>query len=258
MDIELAKKVAIEAVNGAGEILMAHFGKENGKHFKAEREMVTEIDFKSEKFMVDLIKKNFPGQAILSEESGLIEKESEYMWVMDPIDGTMNYYHGVEPFCVALCLLKNGEPMMSAVYNPVRDILYFAEKGKGATLNGQAMKVSKRGLKDSVVITHLSADKEAREWLISRLERIFSSVMQFRMFGSGISALSYIANGNADIFFGIKTHIWDILPGLLLIEEAGGKVTDIKGEKINLKSASVLATNGVAHEEILALLNIDN
>jgi len=254
MNFKIEKEIAINAVRGAGNILMDNFDKEKNMSFKGKGDIVTDIDFKSEKFIINLIKNNFPGHAILSEESGLIDNNSEYVWIMDPIDGTINYYHGVEPFCVALCLLKNGEPIISAIYNPVRGHLYFAEKGKGATLNENVIKVSNRNLDSSVIMTHLSSKKDARDRLIPHLEEIFFKGMHIRMFGGGISAMTYVAAGNFDIFFNIKTNAWDFLPGTLLVQEAGGKVTDIGGGKITMDTTSVLATNGKSHDDMLALL----
>ena len=254
MNFELAKKTAIKAVKGSGNILMANFYKEKSMSFKGKGDIVTEIDFKSEKFILDLIKKNFPDHAILSEEKGLVEKTSAYIWIVDPIDGTINNYHGAEPFCIGLCLLKNDEPIISAIYNPISDHLYFAEKNKGANMNGNVIKVSDRDLKNSVIMTHLSSKKDSRDRLIPHLEQIYSSGMHMRMLGSGFAAMTYVAGGNFDVFFNIKTNAWDFLPGTLLVQEAGGMVTDINGEKINIKSTSVLATNGVAHGEMLALL----
>jgi len=254
MDIELAKKVAIEAVRGAGELIMENFSKEKTATSKGKGDIVTDVDFISEKFIIDLIEKNFPDHTILSEEAGLIDKKSEYAWIMDPIDGTINYYHGVDPFCVGLCLIKNDDPIISAIFQPARSLFYFAEKGKGATLNGKPIKVSNRGLNDSVIMTHLSSKKETRDRFIPYLEKIFSNGMHMRMFGCGFSDMTRVAGGNFDILFNIKTNIWDIFPGVLLVQEAGGKVTDIKGKKITRMSDSVLATNGVAHEEMLALL----
>ena len=254
MDLRLAKEVAINAVTGAGRIVMDNFGKDKRMSFKGRGDIVTDVDFKSEKFIISLIADNFPDHTILSEEAGLIEKKFEYVWVMDPIDGTINYYHGVEPFCVGLCLVKNDELIISAIYNPARDQLYFAEKGKGTILNGNKIKVSNRSLDKAVIMTHLSSKKDSRDILIPHLEEIFSNGMHMRMFGCGFADMTYIAGGNFDVFFEVKTNPWDILPGALLIQEAGGKVTDIKGEKISIKSTSVLATNGVAHKEMLALL----
>ncbi len=256
MDIELAKKVAIEAVKEAGKVLLDNIESVEVVAFKAKSDIVTKIDLQSEKIVIGLIKASFPDHAILSEEAGFLGKHSsEYLWIMDPIDGTINYYHGMNPFRVGLCLLKDKQPILTVVYNPTKDDLYFAEKGKGATLNGQPMKVSDTDdLNNSVVMTHLSSKKESRVRTIVALENIFTKSMQMRMFGSGLAAMCYIASGRFDVFFNIKTNPWDILPGVLLIEEAGGKVTDINGEKITEESTSIVASNGKVHDQILKLL----
>lgn len=254
-DIELAKETAINAVKGAGDILMANLYEEKRVSFKGPGDIVTHVDIESEKLIMDLIKKNFPDHSILSEESGLTDKKSEYTWVLDPIDGTANYYHSFDPFCVGLCLLKNDESLVAAVYNPMRDHFYFAEKGKGTTLNGKIIKVSSKGTEDSLIQTGISSSKkEVRDRIIPNLEKIISACSQIRMPGSGLSSLAYVADGSSEAFFSIKTNPWDILPSTLLIQEAGGKVTEIDGKKINLKSTSVLATNGIVHDELLELL----
>lgn len=256
MDTELAKKIAMQAVKEAGKILLENIESVEVVAFKAKSDIVTKIDLLSEKIVINLIKKHFPDHAILSEEAGFIGKHSsEYLWIMDPIDGTINYYHGMNPFRVGLCLLKNKQPILTVVYNPTKDDLYFAEKGKGATLNDQPIKVSEEPeLNNSVVMTHLSSKKESRVRTILALENIFMKSMQMRIFGSGLAAMCYVASGKFDVFFNIKTNPWDILPGVLLIEEAGGEVTDISGNKITDESTSVVASNGKVHDQIIKLL----
>jgi len=255
MDIKLAKETAIKAIREAGDILMLGLYKEKKVSFKGRGDIVTHVDLESEKFILDLIRKNFPDHSILSEESGFTDKESEYIWVLDPIDGTMNYYHGFDTFCIGLCLLKNDELVISAIYNPVRDQFYFAQKGKGATLNGEIIKVSNMSMENSIIATHLSSKKDKRDRIIYKLEKICSAGMHIRMLGSSLSAITHIASGSLDAFFSVdKTNPWDILPGALFVQEAGGKVTDIKGNKIGINSSSVLATNGKLHEKILSLL----
>ena len=167
----------------------------------------------------------------------------------------MNYYHAASPFRVAVCLVENNIPLISAIYNPVRDQLYFAERGKGATLNNRKIKVNNNfELKNSVVMTHISSKKDARVRTIIALDSIFNKTLHMRMFGSGLAAMTYVASGKFDVFFNISTHPWDILPGALIVEEAGGVVTDIQGKKINADSKSVLATNGKVHADMLKLL----
>jgi myo-inositol-1(or 4)-monophosphatase len=255
MDIEFAKNLAAETVKKAGKVLMDNFNKVTNASFKGRSDIVTEVDLASEKVILESIKTNFPNHSILSEEHGLINNGEEYIWITDPIDGTINYYYGSSPFRVGLCLLVDKKPVLTAVYNPVKDHLYLAEKDKGATLNGKRIKVNSNfELKNSVVMTHLSSKKEARARTILALENIFAKNMHMRIFGSGLAAMTYIADGKFDVFFNVKTNPWDILPGALLIEEAGGVVTDISGKKVGYDTVSVLATNGNVHDQMLKLL----
>jgi myo-inositol-1(or 4)-monophosphatase len=254
INLELAKEVAINAVTGAGDILMANLYEEKRVSFKGPNDIVTHVDIASEKLIMDLIQKNFPDHSILSEESGFTDKKSEYTWILDPIDGTANYYHGYDPFCVALGLAESDEMIINAIYNPVRSHLYFAEKGKGTTLNGKTIKVSDKKMDDALITMGISSKKENRDRLIPNFEKIHSSCSRVRMPGSGLSSIAYVGDGTSEAYFSIKTNPWDILPSALLVTEAGGKVTDINGGELNLKSTSVLATNGIVHEEMLSLL----
>lgn len=245
----------MESAREAGKLLMDNLHKV--KHFssKGRGDIVTEIDLRSEKLIVEKITRNFPDHSILSEERGFIDKGSKYIWMIDPIDGTINYYHASTPFRVGVCLLKDRKPVISAILNPAKDELYFAEKGQGAKLNGKGIKVSSNPvMKSCIVLTHLSSKKEPRAKAIRALENVFSKTMHMRMFGSGLAAMTYVASGRFEIFFNVKTSPWDILPGALLVEEAGGKVTDIEGKKITYDSDSVLATNGKVHMKMLELL----
>ncbi len=255
MNSSLAKKVSTGVVKEAGNLLMRGLNKVKKVSFKAKSDILTDFDIKSEKIILNRIKKVFPTHNILSEEEGFIDKHSKYTWVIDPIDGTINYYHANAPFRIGLCLLKNKKPIIATLYNPIKKELYFAEKGKGAKLNNKNIHVNNNSkLENSVVMTHLSSKKEARIRIIHALENIFSKTLQIRMFGSGLAAMCYVASGRFHIFFNAKTSPWDILPGALLVEEAGGRVTDIYGNKITLDSDSVLATNGKVHREMLKLL----
>jgi len=235
--------------------LMENVDKVKKVSFKAKSDIVTDIDIQSEKIIIDKIKANFPNHSILSEESGFADQHSEYVWIMDPIDGTMNYYHSSAPFRVALCLTYKQKPIISTIYNPIKDELYFAEVGQGTTLNNKRIIVNDNfELKNSVVMTHISSKKDARARTILALDSIFKKTLHMRIFGSGLAAMSYVASGKFDVFFNVKTYPWDILPGALLVQEAGGVVTDIEGNKITTESTSVLATNGKVHDQMLQLL----
>lgn len=255
MNIELTKQIAIQTVKKAGGVIMDNFHKVTQASYKGQSDIVTEVDLASEKIILDTINENFPDHSILSEEHGLIDHGKKYIWITDPIDGTINYYHGASPFRVGLCLLEDMKPIFTAIYNPVRDQLFFAEKGKGATMNGEKMQVNNNTeLIHSVIMTHLSSKKEPRARTILALESIFTKSMHMRIFGSGLAAMTYIAEGKFDVFFNVKTNPWDILPGALLVEEAGGMVTDILGNNVTYETTSVLATNGKVHDQMLELL----
>lgn len=143
MDIESAKKVAVGAAKEAGKMLNDNFQQAKELSFKGPKDMVTDFDVKAEKIILDAIKKSFPDHAILSEGAGVLgSSSSQYMWVIDPVDGTKNYYYGIDPYRVGICLLENAKPVLNVLYDPTKDELYVAEKGKGAFLNGKRIHVS--------------------------------------------------------------------------------------------------------------------
>lgn len=256
LDQARIKEVMIPAVLQGGQILRDNLDQIKTITQKSNRrDIVTNIDLEVEKVLIDAIKNNFPDHAILSEEAGAIVGQSEYRWLIDPIDGTVNYSHGHPPFRIAVCLLATDVPILTILYGPTRDQLFVAEKGKGAWLNNQPIQVSANTeLANSIFMIHLSSQEIPRLRTINSLERVFEHTAHVRMFGSGSAAMSYIAEGRYDVFYNLATNPWDIIPGALLIEEAGGKVTDIMGEKISLDSTSVLATNGHVHAEMIELL----
>jgi myo-inositol-1(or 4)-monophosphatase len=256
MNIDHAKDIAIQAVLQAGDVLKENLNKIKTVTQKSDRrDLVTNVDLEVEKILLSAVQKDFPTHSILSEEAGEIFGESEYEWVIDPIDGTINYTHAHPPFRIGCCLLREGQPILTVMYGPTRDQLFVAVKGKGATLNQHPIHVSQnQDLQNSIFMTHLSSKRFARLRTIASLERVYTHTSHVRMFGSGLASMSYIAEGRYDVFYNVETKPWDILPGKLLIEEAGGKVTEISGQEINLKSTSVLATNGLVHNQMLELL----
>jgi len=256
MDYTLAKAVAIDAVTQAGKVIMDNFPKETDLSFKGRSDVVTNVDLESEAAILACIKNTFPDHNILSEESGWDNQQGPHTWVVDPLDGTINYYYKSSPFRTGVCLLEDKKPVLTAILNPLKEDLYFAQKGCGATLNGEKITVNANAnLKNSVIMTHLSSKKEARMRTILALENLFVHSLHIRMFGGGLAAMNYVARGMFDVFLNVQTNPWDILPGTLLVEEAGGRVTDISGQPITPESTSVLATNGLVHDEMLALLS---
>ena len=257
MNINTAKQIAIDSVRRAGKIIMDNLDKENDLHYKDKRnkrDYTTKIDLMSEELIVSSIKKSFPDHGIISEEMGMRNENSEFVWVLDPIDGTLNYSKALPIFSIGLCLLQNQKPIIGLNYDPLNNNLYFAAKGEGATLNDKKILVSNCDqLDQAMIISHMSSKKEKRQWLIENLDDICDKVLQIRFLGSAHNSQSFVATGQAEAFFEISTFSWDIFPCLLIIEEAGGKVTDLKGGPITLDSTSILATNGKVHNEMLEI-----
>ncbi len=257
MNNEETREVAVNAVMQAGEVLKRRINEVKRVSQKSSRrDLVSDVDIEVEQILFRAIHSNFPSHSILSEETGWVrEKSATHTWVIDPIDGTMNFVHGHPPFRVGLCLLHEDKPVLSVMYGPTRDHLFVAAKGEGSTLNGNQIHVStNNNLEDSIFMTHLSSKKLPRLRTILSLERVYSHTSHVRMFGSGLASMSYIAEGRYDVFYNIETKVWDILPGYLLRTEAGGQVTDIEGAEITLDSTSVLATNRWVHKQMLELL----
>jgi myo-inositol-1(or 4)-monophosphatase len=251
-----AKPIVTELILQAGQFLMEQWKETQTYTFKARQDIVSQTDFAVEQLILAGIQKAFPQHSILSEEKGWLHgEEQEFCWVIDPIDGTINYVHAAAPFRVGIGLLQHGQPILSAVLNPVKTEVYVATKGEASTRNGQPIRVSSKvNLNRAVVMTHLSSFAAARQQTLQALECVFQQSLHLRMFGSGLSALTYIAAGKFDVFFNVKTHAWDILPAALLVENAGGKITDLQGNPVSLNTTSVLATNGHLHDQMLELL----
>lgn len=256
MDIAQARKLSTDAVKEAGSVILSHLHQKKSIIWKGKNNPTTDIDQKVEELLISKIRERFPDHRILSEECGMIDGRSPFTWIIDPLDGTINYTRGVLPFRTGLCLLKEGTPFLSAIYNPIEKELFTAEKGEGTYLNGQRVWVNKtKVLADSIILTHISATKEAqRKRTLEVLDKLAPSILHTRMIGSGLAPFGYIASGAFEAFFNIETHPWDILPGVLIVEEAGGKATDIHGNALSEKSTSIVATNGLVHDQLLSFL----
>jgi len=252
---KLLKTVAQRAVRRSGRLVYKNFHRIQQVALRTRKELVLRTDMQSEKIIINEIRRYFPEHNLLSEECGQRTQGSDYTWVIDPLDGTVNYYNGITPFRIGLCVLYRNQPTISAIYNPMKNNLYFAEKGRGAWLNQKRIRVSRRNdIHNCLIMTHLSSRKVARQLTIRQLETLFQHNMRIRLFGCGLAGLTYIAQGTLDVFYNLLTYPWDILPGALLVKEAGGKVTETNGHKLTASSTSVLATNGKFHTPILHLI----
>lgn len=256
MDFNHAKQVATSAILKAGQHLLQYWKRSKPFTFKAKQDIVTQIDLEVEQLIINTIKNTFSDHQILSEERGFLGVENaDYCWIIDPIDGTINFVNDAAPFRIGIGLLYRNQPFLTVILNPIKNELYLATYSEPSTCNGELIRVSdNEDLQKAVVMTHLSSKTAARTQTLQALNQIFEQTLHLRMFGSGLSALTYVASGKFDIFFNVKTNPWDILPGVLLVEQAGGKITDLEGNPITIESTSVLATNGKLHEPMLELL----
>jgi myo-inositol-1(or 4)-monophosphatase len=247
---------AIEAVIRAGDVQIARVGGDVRVDKKGTIDLVTEIDLEIERGFRAMIAERFPGHAVLGEEYASTADHGApppFCWVIDPLDGTTNYAHGLPIFCASVALEIDGEAVVGAVYDPNRRELFAAERGGGARLNGRPLAVSSAAtLIDALLVTGFpySVQQEPDE-LIGLFRAFMTRARAVRRLGSAALDLCYVAAGRFDGFWEMKLHPWDISAGALIVSEAGGRVTLSTGEPFDPRTGSVLATNGRVHEEML-------
>jgi myo-inositol-1(or 4)-monophosphatase len=235
----------------AGALLMSYFGKVSIE-YKGDADLVTQADRSSEKLIVERIRKQWPHHDLIGEEGSRTETGSDYRWYVDPLDGTTNFAHGYPVFCVSMGLEYKGELLAGVVYDPTRDEMFAAAKGSGAQLNGRAIRVSKTArLKESLVATGFPSHKRHKNPNINFYHQITLRSHGVRRAGSAALDLCYVACGRYDGFWEFNLNSWDTAAGVLLVHEAGGKVTNFTGGPFMIDSRQVLATNGVLHPEML-------
>jgi myo-inositol-1(or 4)-monophosphatase len=255
----MLKETLINATEAGSKILLHYF---NDKNLQISNKtginnLVTEADHASEKAIIDTIKESFPDHYILSEEAGELKMDSDYKWIIDPIDGTINYAHGIPLCCVSIGLEHNGQMILGAVHNPFMKEFYLAERGKGATLNGEPIFVSAQTMVDKACLvtgfpyTYLDQPNGPLD-VFSRFIRRGIAV---RRLGSAAIDLCWVAAGRFDGFYEHKLNAWDSAAGFLMVEEAGGRVTDFKGDYYSPYQPHIAATNGKIHDELLLWIN---
>ena len=235
----------------AGAILREGYDKEHTVHYKGTIDLVTETDHASEAFLLGEIKSHFPGGYILAEESGNIQGSNEDLWYIDPLDGTVNYAHHIPIFCVSIGFAANGVLTLGAVYDPLRDEMFLAEKGKGAFLNGKQIHVSTTSeLEKSLLVTGFPYDTWNTELdNFKYFERLAKKTQGVRRLGSAALDACYVAAGRFDGFWEFKLKPWDVAAGGLIAAEAGATVTAIDGRADFLSAPlSILATTPGIYE----------
>ena len=253
------KDVAIHAATEAGKILVELSKKDISYQMKSVHDIVAEADLRSEEIIIKEIKKHFPDHNIISEEKGEESTSSEYVWMVDPLDGTINYSRKIEDYSISIAVEHNGELIFGLIYHPVHNLLYLTEKGKGAFLNNMPLHVSQENkIINMMLATDSSGTPERRQENYAILARICREVRHILIFGSGALHLARLASGKIDFYYKTKFNCWDYAAGTLLVKEAGGKVTDFAGNEITKTSRDIVASNGKMHKEILRLLNNKN
>ncbi|MCD6311564.1 MAG: inositol monophosphatase [Elusimicrobia bacterium] len=252
-EIEKRLEAAKELALAAGALLKTGFGKEIEFKKKADGSLVSTADTAAEKLILDGLKKRFPSDSILSEESGRSSCEGEFLWIIDPLDGTHNYIKGLDIFGTSIALCRGGRPAAGVIYMPMTNELFYARKGGGAFLNGEKISVSKRPMKEATMFFDSSIAR-VPERNLAALEKLYSRVFNIRMLGSTVAGLCHIAAGRAELEVEFCDVVWDFAAGLLIVEEAGGTATELDGGLWGPDTVGYVVSNGQFHEKILALI----
>jgi myo-inositol-1(or 4)-monophosphatase len=236
----------------AGSLLMDYFRQHVKIEYKGDVDLVTVADRESEALILERIRKPFPTHDVMGEEGTRIETGSEYKWYVDPLDGTTNFAHGYPVFCVSLAVERRGQRVAGVIYEPTRDEMFSAELGSGARLNGQAIHVSATAnLGECLVATGFPSQKRHKNPNIYFYHQITLRTHGVRRAGSAALDLCNVASGRYDGFWEFNLNPWDTAAGVLMVEEAGGKVTDFSGGQFQLASRETLASNGPVHAALL-------
>lgn len=247
---------AIEAAKAAGKVLREGIDKIAWIEHKGEINLVTEMDIKSEQLIKQKIGETYPDHQILAEESDVPKQESAFRWIVDPLDGTTNYAHGFPMFCVSIALEIDGRVEAGVVYDPVRDELFTAARGSGPKLNGQPIAVSDEAdLGESLIATGFPYDLRTSEANnLDNWNAMMFRARALRRAGAAALDLCYVAAGRFDGFWELKLHPWDVAAGGLIVEEAGGRVTDLAEGPFSVYSKEILASNSKIHSQMSDIL----
>ncbi|MBI5645391.1 MAG: inositol monophosphatase [Ignavibacteriae bacterium] len=249
---------AIEAARAAGHVLTSHLGAL--KHIEAKQQqrnnLVTEADRASEHIIRDILLGRFPTHSLLGEEGGAVTGTGEYRWIVDPLDGTTNFTHGLSLFSVSIAVERAGEVLAGVVYDPMADELFAAERGSGAYLNDRKLQVSGvRDIQDAMLVTGFPYTvRENPEFCRERFVAFLHHAQAIRRLGSAALDCAYVAAGRIDGYWEVALQAWDKAAGMLLIEEAGGRVTTFDGGPLELFHPPFLGSNGHIHDVMLDIL----
>ena len=250
-----ALEVAVQAAEEAGKILLAYFHSAKDTKHKGKGNLVTKADILCEKRILETLEPEYPDHNILSEESNSSTPVAGYTWIIDPLDGTNNYVFGIPFFCTSIALVKDEDILLGVTYDPLREELFRAEKGQGLYLNDSAVQVSREGsLGASLVGLDLGYSDEQGQELLGIAGRLRGQVHCLRIIGSAALGLAYVACGRITLYLHRCVYPWDIASGLLLVREAGGKVTDWQGKPATSQDEQIIASNREIHQEFTRYL----
>jgi len=253
------KRTAIKAAKEAGKIILRYYSKNVDAVYKDNTyDLVTKADIASENKIISIIKNKFPDHSILTEESGEEIHNSDYCWIIDPLDGTNNFYHKFPMFCVSIALYKKGKPLIGVVFDPLKNEFFCAEKNEGAYLNNKKILVSNVNcLSKSLLVLGFYYERGLlmRKSLGQMKKFFYENVHGIRRTGSAALDLCYTACGRFDGYWELKLNPWDYAAGSLILTEAGGRITNIQGKKYSLMMGNAAASNGKIHKYMIRILN---
>lgn len=247
---------ATSAALKAGELLRSGFGTTMERHSKSGRHnLVTEYDIRSETLIIEQLRAISPESCFLGEEGGA-QGEGSLQWVIDPLDGTVNFAHGIPIFCVSIAAVRDGAIVCGVIHHPLLNETFTVARGAGAFLNGKRLHVSETAVfDDCILVTGFPYNViENPSNCIQQFEKMLSRGVPIRRLGSAALDLAYLAAGRFDGYWEVALHPWDMAAGVLMVSEAGGRVTHYGGEQFVLRNDSIIATNGLIHAELVAIL----
>jgi len=249
-------RLAEQACRLAGQLQLEGQNQNLKIHYKGSINLVTDVDHLCEKAIVDLLQGTYPNHDILAEEGSGNRKDSEFKWVIDPLDGTTNYAHGYPLYCTSIALEHKGEVVAGAVYEPNRDEMFLAEKGGGAALNGKKIHVSRvPEIGQAMLATGFAYNvRETANNNLDHFRKFILNAQALRRDGVAAVDLCYVAAGRYDGFWELNLFPWDVAAGFLMIVEAGGKVTNFSGKPFDIYSKEILASNGALHSTMVEVL----
>jgi len=241
---------AVQAAKQAGDFLLDNFGKVSNIEKKGDRDFATNLDKEAEKIIIDKVKGKFKEHGIIAEESGKDNPDKDYLWIIDPLDGTHNFMRNIDIFGVSIGIVHKQEFIAGVIYMPKDKELYTAEKGSGAYKNGKKISVSSNSDLKDCSISFDSSIRYSPKIMLDTLGKLAKEVFNVRMFGSSARILSYVAEGKLDFAVEFHDRPWDFAGGVCIIEEAGGRLATLKGERLTYKNVGYIASNKAVYSKV--------